>query len=163
MKPKGGLDMKILKSILNYIPLATFIIFVVTDGIFSLTSALIFVISTIGLLIGKEKTEMKNWENSSLKGVLNMKFPFYDAPNTATITCCHILENGEPILYVSHDEDDGMWQFLCGKAHETDEAKLVSLKSVFDLDNSVGILKDMPCGYYAERKAQDDEWSVRKR
>ena len=26
--------MKILKSILNYIPLATFIIFVVTDGIF---------------------------------------------------------------------------------------------------------------------------------
>ena len=57
----------------------------------------------------------------------------------------------------------GMWQFLCGKAHETDEAKLVSLKSVFDLDNSVGILKDMPCGYYAERKAQDDEWSVRKR
>ena len=44
-----------------------------------------------------------------------MKFPFYDAPNTATITCCHILENGEPILYVSHDEDDGMWQFLCGK------------------------------------------------
>ena len=41
--------MKILKSILNYIPLATFIIFVVTDGIFSLTSALIFVISTIGV------------------------------------------------------------------------------------------------------------------
>ena len=31
MKPKGGLNMKILKSILNYIPLATFIIFVVTD------------------------------------------------------------------------------------------------------------------------------------
>ena len=22
--------------------------------------------------------------------------------------------------------------------------------------------KDMPCGYYAERKAQDNEWSVRK-
>lgn len=60
MKPKEGLGMKILKSILNYIPLATFIIFVVTDGIFSLTSALIFVISTIGLLIEKEKTEMKN-------------------------------------------------------------------------------------------------------
>lgn len=81
-----------------------------------------------------------------------MKFPFYDAPNTATITCCHILENGEPILYVSHDEDDGMWQFLCGKAHETDEAKLVSLKSVFDLDNSVGILKDMPCGTMLKEK-----------
>ena len=51
MKPKGGLDMKILKSILNYIQLVTFIIFEVTNGIISLTSALIFVICTIGLLI----------------------------------------------------------------------------------------------------------------
>ena len=62
MKPKEGLGMKILKSILNYIPLATFIIFVVTDGIISLTSALIFVISTIGLLINwkRKKPAMKN-------------------------------------------------------------------------------------------------------
>lgn len=60
--------MKILKSILNYIPLATFIIFVVTDGIISLTSALIFVISTIGLLINwkRKKPAMKNLENSNL-------------------------------------------------------------------------------------------------
>ena len=56
--------MKILKSILNYIPLATFIIFVVTDGIFSLTSALIFVISTIGLLINwKEKNRDEELRN----------------------------------------------------------------------------------------------------
>ena len=62
MKPKGGLNIKILKSILNYIPLATFIIFVVTDGIISLTSALIFVVSTIGLLINwkRKKPAMKN-------------------------------------------------------------------------------------------------------
>ena len=52
-----------------------------------------------------------------------MEFPFYDAPNTATIICCHIINGEEPILFVSHDEDDGMWQFLCGKAHETDDAK----------------------------------------
>lgn len=92
-----------------------------------------------------------------------MKSPFYDAPNTAVITCCHITDNGTPILYVSHDEDDGMWQFLCGKTHETDEAKLVSLKSVFDLDDSVGILKDMPCGCYAERKTENDDWIIKKR
>ena len=51
--------MKILKSILNYIPLATFIIFVVTDGIFSLTSALIFVISTSGLLINWKRKKQR--------------------------------------------------------------------------------------------------------
>ena len=101
--------------------------------------------------------------NRNLKGVTDMKFPFYDSPDTATIICCHILERQAPILYVSHDEDDGMWQFLCGETHETDEAKLVSLKWVFDLDNSVSTLKDMPCGYYAERKNQDDDWIIRKR
>ena len=34
-----------------------------------------------------------------------MKFPFSDAPNTACFTCCHVLGENKPILYVSHDED----------------------------------------------------------
>ena len=97
-----------------------------------------------------------------MKGIVEMEFPFYDSPDTATIICCHIMERQAPILYVSHDEDDGMWQFLCGETHEINEAKLVSLKWVFDLDNSVSALKDMPCGYYAERKTQDDDWIIRK-
>ena len=42
------------------------------------------------------------------------QFPFDDQQNTACIVCCHILE-GHPILYVSHDEDDGMWQFFMWK------------------------------------------------
>ena len=82
-----------------------------------------------------------------------MDFPFYDAPNTAAIICCHIIDDGKPVLYVSHDEDDGMWQFLCGSAHETAEAR----------DPSVGDLKDMPCGYCAERKTENDNWIVKKR
>ena len=92
-----------------------------------------------------------------------MNFPFYDAPDTASITCCHIVDDGKPILYVSHDEDDGMWQFLCGSTHETAEARLVSLEYIFDLDHSVGVLKDMPCGCCAERKTQNDNWVVKKR
>ena len=92
-----------------------------------------------------------------------MEYTFYDDHDTAAIICCHITENKAPILYVSHDEDDGMWQFLCGKEHEIDEARLVSLKWVFDLDQSVSTLKDMPCGCYAERKTQNDDWVIRKR
>lgn len=72
--------------------------------------------------------------------------PFYDEPDTAALTCCHIMEDTAPILYVSHDEDDGMWQFLCGKVHGTEDAKLVSLKWAFGLDNSIAVLRDMPCG-----------------
>lgn len=98
-----------------------------------------------------------------LKGTIDMRFPFYDTPDTASIICCHIIENKSPILYVSHDEEDGMWQFLCGKQHEVEEARLVSLKWVFEYDNSVGLLKDMPCGCYAERNTQKDDWAIRKR
>ena len=92
-----------------------------------------------------------------------MEFPFYDAPNTATILCCHVMNREKPILYVSHDEDDGMWQFLCGENHKADEARIVSLKFVFDMDNSVGVLKDMPCGYYATRENTETPWSIKKR
>lgn len=78
------------------------------------------------------------------------------------MTCSHIIEYEKPILYVSHDKDDGMWQFLCGQEHEIEEEKIVSLKSIFELDNSVGILKDMPCGYYAKRRTQVDEWNIKQ-
>lgn len=66
--------MKILKSILNYIPLATFIIFVVTDGIISLTSALIFVISTIGLLINWKRKKNRDEELRKFKFERSVKY-----------------------------------------------------------------------------------------
>lgn len=61
-----------------------------------------------------------------------MDFPFYDAPNTATIVCCHVMDKESPILYVSHE------------------------------DNSVGELKDMPCGYYTTRESKESHWTVKK-
>ena len=50
-----------------------------------------------------------------------MKFPFSEPENTAVITCCHIIDNGADILYVSHDAEDGMWQFLCGGTHTQEQ------------------------------------------
>ena len=90
------------------------------------------------------------------------EFPFADAPNTATIACSHVIEANAPILYVSHDEDDGMWQFLCSKAHEIDEARLVSLKYVYESDHSVGVLASMPCGCIAVRTSRDAKWVIKK-
>ena len=92
-----------------------------------------------------------------------MKFPFNDEPNTAAIICNHILEQGADILYVSHDEDDGMWQFLCGKSHKMNDAKLVSLEEVFELDSSISQLANMPCGYIATRKSLTSKWKIQKR
>ena len=92
-----------------------------------------------------------------------MKFPFNEAPNTMAIICAHILEQGGDILYVSHDQDDGMWQFLCGKSHEINDAKLVALKEIFALDNSISKIADMPCGYTATRKNATSKWKIQKK
>ena len=91
------------------------------------------------------------------------EFPFADAPDTAAIVCCHVLEEGAPITYVSHDGDDGMWQFLCGGLHETADAWLVSLYSVWKRDESVGLSCEMPPGFIAWRAGAEDEWRVGKR
>jgi hypothetical protein len=39
-------------------------------------------------------------------------WPFHDSPNVAVITLVQIIEQGHPVLYVTHDDDDGAWQFL---------------------------------------------------
>lgn len=90
----------------------------------------------------------------------NRDFPFDVPPNTAALVCCHVINRKEPILYASHDLDDGMWQFLCGKTHEAGDGKLIALKEVFDLDPSIGALKNIPCGCQVERKTPDDSWVI---
>ena len=92
-----------------------------------------------------------------------MKYPFEAPENTAVITCCHITENYADILYVSHDEDDGIWQFLCGESHNSRDARIVSLGEVFSLDNTIFPLGEMPCGYVAQRKSKDSNWNIKKR
>ena len=87
-----------------------------------------------------------------------MKFSFVEKTDTAVITCSHILENKDPILFVSHDEDDGMWQFLCGADHDISEARVISLKEVFLLDRTIGFLAEMPQGCSATRSNPCDDW-----
>lgn len=92
-----------------------------------------------------------------------MDFPFDDAPNTAVITCCHVLEQKQPILHVSHDMEDGMWQFLCGSSHDTSEGRIVSLHGICVQDPSVVRLANMPCGYTADRNGIADEWHIQEK
>lgn len=90
------------------------------------------------------------------------KFPFSDAPDTACFTCCHILTDHKPILYVSHDED-GYWQFLCGGDHKTEDARVVSLASILSIDGAMGDLAKLGHGEYAEAESDTGGWIVRRR
>ena len=85
-------------------------------------------------------------------------FKFIEAENTACFVCSHVLSKKLPILYATHDAD-GDWQFMCGQeSHTEEDAKLISLKQVTEIDPSVNDLFEMPKGVGAERKTVKDKW-----
>jgi hypothetical protein len=50
-------------------------------------------------------------------------WPFEDPANTAAITTRLVLDDGAPILLVTHDLEDGGWQFLSGTTGGTTDAR----------------------------------------
>ena len=92
-----------------------------------------------------------------------MDFPFDEKPNVAVMTCTHVMKENKPILYVSHDAEDGMWQFLCGGTHQTKHTMIVGLCEIYERDNSLAALVELPLGCSAERKFIGDNWTARKK
>lgn len=90
------------------------------------------------------------------------KWPFADAENTAAFTLNQIADGEKPILYVVHDED-GDWQFLDGGAASEEDAAVVSLKNIAELDPSIKQLADLPVGWKAERTSVDQPWQRSER
>ncbi len=89
----------------------------------------------------------------------NPSFKFTEPENTACFTCDHVLSGQKPILYASHDSEDGSWQFMCGQSdHAEANAKIISLKQVTEIDESVNDLFEMPPGVGAERETVTSEW-----
>jgi hypothetical protein len=85
---------------------------------------------------------------------------FADPPNVAVLTTRSVVEDGRWIAKVSHDEEDGAWQF-----HDDDdvpkseeEARLVSLRSMVARDASLNRLADLPLGWRAWRDEPGGEW-----
>ena len=87
-----------------------------------------------------------------------LEWPFPDVPNTAVITLRQIIEEGQPILHVSHDADDEGWQFLAGGVPKAADASVVSLAHVFQSDPTIGDLADLPLGWVAWRERPGSPW-----
>lgn len=83
-----------------------------------------------------------------------------EAEATACFTCRHVLEEHKPILYVSHDED-GYWQFLCGGSHKEEDARVVSLASILNIDETMGDLAGLDYGECAEAEDAASDWMVK--
>jgi hypothetical protein len=88
-------------------------------------------------------------------------WPFDQPRNCAVLSLRQIFVDGDPILRVVHDEDDHGWQFLgSGDAREED-AYVVALQEVVELDPTVLEVADLPPGWRAVRRRIGDTW-IRK-
>lgn len=103
--------------------------------------------------------------NGSSHGDDAQDWPFDDPPNLAVITTRSVVRGGEWIASVSHDEDDGGWQFHDshpGPLVESD-AMIVGLGEMVRRDPSLRALADLPVGWHAWRTAPGRRWQRARR
>jgi len=93
---------------------------------------------------------------------MDIGWPFDEPENVAVMTVRQVAHDGHPILLASRDADDGMWQFLTGGSVEMADAMIVSLGYVYNMDQTIAELADLPLGWQATRESIELEW-VRQR
>jgi hypothetical protein len=89
----------------------------------------------------------------------------FDEPkNVAVFTTRQVIRDGSPILLVSHDADDGSWQFHTGGAvSAADSMMIVALEEIVKHDSTVCELANLPLGWQAHRDSVDSPWRRLKR
>ncbi len=87
-----------------------------------------------------------------------MEYKFLYDKNTMVITTKKIVSGQSDILLVSHDKDDGMWEFLDGKDVCEENALVVSMFEIVQIDESINKLYDLPLGWIAYRESKTTEW-----
>ena len=88
------------------------------------------------------------------------KFP--DDLKTPVFTTKYVVTDKKEITYVSHDADDGSWEFLSDDIIKdyVPVAKVISLEQMIKIDPTLLELADMPLGYFANRKTKKDKWVI---
>jgi hypothetical protein len=90
---------------------------------------------------------------------MKKRWPFADPKSVVAFTLRDVVEGKRPILLVTHDEEDGCWQFLDGRdSPDPADALVVGLEEVYKLDRSIGELADLPLGWQAWRDAPGEPW-----
>jgi hypothetical protein len=88
---------------------------------------------------------------------LDKDWAFSDPQSIAVITTEQVISEKESILYVCHD-DECEWQFHTGTDVNMEDARVVALSEIVKRDPSIFDLADLPTGWIATRKSQDDDW-----
>jgi Domain of unknown function (DUF4262) len=112
-----------------------------------------------GALMGRVERDF--WASTDPQSSL-FKWRFPDSPHTQAFLSETVHKRTEPITYVSHDVDDGAWQFLGDSMDKGGGPVLVCLHHPVDIDPSLSELADLPLGWYAVRSKPGEPWA-RKR
>lgn len=88
-----------------------------------------------------------------------MTWPFREPPSTTVFTTSDILDRGMPIVFVTHDREDGRWRFQSVNAPlAAADARAVGLKTILALAPGIAELADLPPGWCARREGRDGAW-----
>lgn len=100
----------------------------------------------------------ENWKFKQPILDRNTDFKFYEDRNLGVFTTQETLD-GKPILWVYHDEE-GDWQFHSEENPNLDNAKLVSLESLVEMDSTLNEIYHLNYGQSARRETAESEWKV---
>jgi len=92
------------------------------------------------------------------------EWKFRDPTNVAVFVGRAIVARGDWIAYVSHDDDDGSWQFYNSETGPVGEGDImiISLQNVVKRDESISALADLPEGWHAWRSSKTSPWQRAK-
>ncbi len=85
---------------------------------------------------------------------------FADSQDTLVVTLERILRGDSFLVLVTHDAEDGGWQFLDGEHVFEEDGATVLLGEMVQFDPSLLELADLPAGWYAWRDAPDRHWQL---
>jgi hypothetical protein len=101
--------------------------------------------------------EEEFWSGSaSESGDAEWRFP--DPPSRLAFLSKTVSRGEEQVTFVSHDRDDGAWQFLGDSMSDGGGPVLVCLHHPIDADPTLQELADLPVGWVAERAAVGEPW-----
>jgi hypothetical protein len=91
-------------------------------------------------------------------------WPFRDPSNLAVIVHRNVMTRKKPIALVTHDADDGGWQFLSDETGplSVGDAAVMGLGEMVALDPTLTALADLPVGWRAWRPSKDAPWQRSK-
>lgn len=94
---------------------------------------------------------------------VDLTWAFPDPGKTAVFTSVRVIDGEEWIYYVSHDADDGSWQFhpYSGPT-PMEEARVVGLREIVAMEPRLAELADLPLGWHAWCDSPEAEWQRAK-